>query len=146
MSSLNSGSSWTAKQNKIFEIALALFGKDTPDSWDNIARVVGSKTPEEVKRHCDLLLEDVKLNYRVRPKEGNIASYILGCLTPNDPCNIVPAVARGCPCRKGLEQSQRSCSACQSKLDESELSEDLEPDATEEKERVRRRMMIMRSQ
>ncbi|XP_050381284.1 protein RADIALIS-like 1 [Argentina anserina] len=60
-SSLSSGSSWTAKQNKTFEIALALFDKDTPDRWYDIARAVGNKTPEDVKRHYDLLVEDVKL-------------------------------------------------------------------------------------
>ncbi|KAL6132716.1 hypothetical protein ACLB2K_064955 [Fragaria x ananassa] len=80
MSSLTSVSSWTAKQNKTFEISLALFSKDTPDRWDNIARIVGNKTPEEVKRHYDLLLEDVKLiesgevpfpDYRTSSGSGN---------------------------------------------------------------------------
>ncbi|KAK9942488.1 hypothetical protein M0R45_008152 [Rubus argutus] len=60
MSSRNSGSSWTAKQNKAFEKALAVYDKDTPDRWYNVARAVGGKTPEEVKRHYDLLVEDVK--------------------------------------------------------------------------------------
>ncbi|XP_062005451.1 protein RADIALIS-like 2 [Rosa rugosa] len=61
MTSCNSGSSWTAKQNKAFEIALALYDKDTADRWYNVARAVGNKTPEEVKKHYDLLVEDVKL-------------------------------------------------------------------------------------
>lgn len=61
MSSRGSGSgSWTAKQNKDFERALAVYDKDTPDRWYNVAQAVGGKTAEEVKRHYELLLEDVK--------------------------------------------------------------------------------------
>ncbi|KAH7850364.1 hypothetical protein Vadar_031659 [Vaccinium darrowii] len=41
ISSRSSSSSWTAKQNKQFEEALAYFDKDTPDRWQNIARAVG---------------------------------------------------------------------------------------------------------
>ncbi|KAL5562990.1 hypothetical protein UlMin_032737 [Ulmus minor] len=55
-----SSSSWTAKQNKAFEKALALYDKDTPDRWYNVAKAVGGKTPEEVKRHYELLVQDVK--------------------------------------------------------------------------------------
>ncbi|GMH13445.1 hypothetical protein Nepgr_015286 [Nepenthes gracilis] len=53
-------SSWTAKQNKAFEKALAVYDKDTPDRWHNVAKAVAGKTEEEVKRHYDLLVEDVK--------------------------------------------------------------------------------------
>ncbi|KAF5468484.1 hypothetical protein F2P56_012632 [Juglans regia] len=57
----NSGSTWTAKQNKLFENALAMYGKDTgPDRWHNLARAVGGKTVEEVKRHYEVLVEDVR--------------------------------------------------------------------------------------
>ncbi|KAJ4963736.1 hypothetical protein NE237_023675 [Protea cynaroides] len=59
-SSRNSGSSWTPKQNKLFEKALALYDKDTPDRWQNVARAVGGKSPEEVKKHYEILLEDLK--------------------------------------------------------------------------------------
>ncbi|OAY22763.1 protein RADIALIS-like 3 [Manihot esculenta] len=55
-----SGSSWTPKQNKLFENALAIYDKDTPDRWHNLARAVGGKTVEEVKRHYELLVEDVR--------------------------------------------------------------------------------------
>ncbi|OAY50728.1 protein RADIALIS-like 3 isoform X2 [Manihot esculenta] len=54
-----SSSSWTPKQNKLFENALAIYDKDTPDFWPNLARAVGGKTIEEVKRHYELLVEDV---------------------------------------------------------------------------------------
>ncbi|KAK8622273.1 hypothetical protein V6N13_117196 [Hibiscus sabdariffa] len=54
-------SSWTAKQNKEFERALAVYDKDTPDRWYNVAKAVGAgKTAEEVKKHYELLLEDIK--------------------------------------------------------------------------------------
>ncbi|XP_015866028.1 protein RADIALIS-like 1 [Ziziphus jujuba] len=59
-SSMSSSSSWTAKQNKAFEKALAVFDKDTPDRWYNVAKAVGGKTAEEVKRHYELLVQDVK--------------------------------------------------------------------------------------
>ena len=53
-------SSWTTKQNKQFEKALAIYDKDTPDRWQNIARLVGGKSAEEVKRHYELLVEDLR--------------------------------------------------------------------------------------
>ncbi|GKV42827.1 hypothetical protein SLE2022_043730 [Rubroshorea leprosula] len=52
--------SWTPKQNKLFEKALALYDKDTPDRWQNVAKAVGGKTAEEVKRHYEILIEDLK--------------------------------------------------------------------------------------
>ncbi|KAJ4956343.1 hypothetical protein NE237_013126 [Protea cynaroides] len=52
-SSRSSGSSWTPKQNKLFEKALALYDKDTLDRWQNVARAIGGKSPEEVKRHYE---------------------------------------------------------------------------------------------
>lgn len=60
MSSQGSGSTWTPKQNKAFERALAIYDKDTPDRWHNVARAVGGKTAQEVKKHYEDLLEDIK--------------------------------------------------------------------------------------
>ncbi|KAL7231465.1 hypothetical protein ACSBR2_009670 [Camellia fascicularis] len=59
-SSCSSGSSWTPKQNKLFEKALAKYDKDTPDRWQNVARAVGGKSAEEVKRHYELLVQDLR--------------------------------------------------------------------------------------
>ncbi|KAK6946256.1 SANT/Myb domain [Dillenia turbinata] len=59
ISSRDSGN-WTAKQNKAFEKALAVYDKDTPDRWHNVAKAVGGKTAEEVKRHYEILVQDVK--------------------------------------------------------------------------------------
>lgn len=58
--SRSSGSTWTAKQNKLFERALAVYDKDTPDRWQNVARLVGGKSAEEVKRHYEQLIDDLK--------------------------------------------------------------------------------------
>lgn len=52
-------SSWTTKQNKQFEEALARYDKDTPDRWHNIARAVGGKSADEVRRHYEVLLKDI---------------------------------------------------------------------------------------
>ncbi|KAM3341801.1 protein RADIALIS-like 3 [Capsicum galapagoense] len=51
--------SWTARQNKKFEEALALYDRDTPDRWHNIARCVGGKSAAEVRRHYELLVTDI---------------------------------------------------------------------------------------
>lgn len=51
---------WTAKQNKLFEKALALYDKETPERWQNIAKAVGGKSADEVKRHYEILLEDLR--------------------------------------------------------------------------------------
>ncbi|GMJ05616.1 RADIALIS-LIKE SANT/MYB 3, RAD-like 6 [Hibiscus trionum] len=60
-SSSGGSSSWTPRQNKLFEIALAVYDKDTPDRWHNVAKAVGGKTAEEVKTHYDILVHDVNL-------------------------------------------------------------------------------------
>ncbi|KAI3460330.1 hypothetical protein Pfo_016993 [Paulownia fortunei] len=54
-----SASPWTPKQNKQFEEALAMYDKDTPDRWHNIARAVSGKTAEEVRRHYEDLEKDI---------------------------------------------------------------------------------------
>ncbi|KAG2331792.1 hypothetical protein Bca52824_002972 [Brassica carinata] len=59
MSSYGSGS-WTVKQNKAFERALATYDQDTPDRWYNVARAVGGTTPDEAKRQYDLLVQDIE--------------------------------------------------------------------------------------
>ncbi|KAA8528653.1 hypothetical protein F0562_036008 [Nyssa sinensis] len=58
-SSHSSSSSWTLEQNKQFEEALALYDRDTPDRWQNVARAVDGKSVEEVKRHYEILVRDI---------------------------------------------------------------------------------------
>lgn len=54
-----SSSSWTWKENKLFETALANIEEDRPDRWEAIARYVGNKSVDEVLLHYQTLLEDI---------------------------------------------------------------------------------------
>ncbi|CAM0901711.1 unnamed protein product [Alopecurus aequalis] len=62
-SGAGSGSGWTREQEKAFENALAtlaervLVGEDA--MWERIAAAVEGKSPDEVRRHYELLVEDV---------------------------------------------------------------------------------------
>lgn len=56
----DSVTTWTRKQNKQFENALALYDKDTADRWENVAKAVAGKSPEEVKRHYEILVMDLR--------------------------------------------------------------------------------------
>ncbi|KAL3639172.1 Protein RADIALIS-like 5 [Castilleja foliolosa] len=55
----SNSSNWTARENKLFEDALAVYDQDTPDRWHNVARAVGTKTAEEVKCHYQKLVDDI---------------------------------------------------------------------------------------
>ncbi|WOL04716.1 hypothetical protein Cni_G13438 [Canna indica] len=50
---------WTPDENKIFEVALANFGEDTPDRWDKVAACVPGKTAADVISHYLRLLADL---------------------------------------------------------------------------------------
>ncbi|XP_073311377.1 transcription factor DIVARICATA-like [Primulina huaijiensis] len=55
----NMGAKWTPAENKMFENALALFDKDTPDRWRNVAAMIPGKTVEDVMKQYRDLVEDV---------------------------------------------------------------------------------------
>ncbi|KAE9458588.1 hypothetical protein C3L33_09508, partial [Rhododendron williamsianum] len=83
MASNSISSSWTPRQNKKFEEALAFYDKETPDRWQNISRAVGGKSVEEVKRHYEILVKDITKiesdqvplpNYRSTGSNGRQAS------------------------------------------------------------------------
>ncbi|KAL5715266.1 Protein RADIALIS-like 5 [Ranunculus cassubicifolius] len=60
-SSSLSTSTWTVKQNKLFEQALVMYDQDTPDRWQHVARAVGGgKSAADVKKHYDILEEDIR--------------------------------------------------------------------------------------
>ncbi|KAF0923561.1 hypothetical protein E2562_006564 [Oryza meyeriana var. granulata] len=60
MPSSRGGGGWTQRQNKQFECALAVYDKETPDRWHNVARYMGgTKSADEVRRHFEQLVEDV---------------------------------------------------------------------------------------
>ncbi|ONH90904.1 hypothetical protein PRUPE_8G082600 [Prunus persica] len=57
MSSTGSSSFWTAKQNKDFENALAVFDKDTANRWNNVAKAVGEETERKSRSIMSFLLK-----------------------------------------------------------------------------------------
>ena len=53
---------WSWKENKLFELALALVDERHPERWEMVAAIVGGKkSAEEVQNHYVVLLEDLKL-------------------------------------------------------------------------------------
>lgn len=50
---------WSQEDNKMFENALALFDKDTPDRWYNVAAMIPGKTVSDVIKQYKELEEDV---------------------------------------------------------------------------------------
>ncbi|XP_027173467.1 transcription factor DIVARICATA-like [Coffea eugenioides] len=53
------GAKWTPEENKRFENALALFDKDTPDRWFNVATMIPGKTVSDVIKQYRELVDDV---------------------------------------------------------------------------------------
>ncbi|MCE3052167.1 hypothetical protein HAX54_051739 [Datura stramonium] len=64
---MGTNSTWSEQQNKSFENALAIYDRDTPERWRNLARAVGGKTEQEVKNHYEKLVEDIH-----RIESGNV--------------------------------------------------------------------------
>lgn len=60
-SSSSHESVWTKEQDKQFENALDIHDQDSPKRWENIAAMVPGKDASEVKRHFEILQEDVSL-------------------------------------------------------------------------------------
>ncbi|XP_058747597.1 transcription factor SRM1-like [Vicia villosa] len=61
MGELGGFGEWSKEQDMAFENALANYPEDAVDRWAKIAAVVAGKTSEEVKRHYEVLVEDVSL-------------------------------------------------------------------------------------
>ncbi|KAG8377000.1 hypothetical protein BUALT_Bualt09G0122700 [Buddleja alternifolia] len=55
----NKVTKWSHEENKRFENALALFDKDTPDRWENVAAMIPGKTVVDVIKQYKELVEDV---------------------------------------------------------------------------------------
>ena len=55
-------SEWSKKENKLFEEALAYYGEGAPDLFHKVSRAMGgTKTADEVRRHYEILEDDLKL-------------------------------------------------------------------------------------
>ncbi|KAG6494042.1 hypothetical protein ZIOFF_049060 [Zingiber officinale] len=53
---------WSKEENKRFELALARYGEGTPDRWARVTHAVGGgKSVDQVVRHYERLLDDIKL-------------------------------------------------------------------------------------
>ncbi|OIV97620.1 hypothetical protein TanjilG_12377 [Lupinus angustifolius] len=50
---------WTREENRRFEDALAVHGPNDQNRWQNVANAVGGKSVEEVKKHYEILKEDL---------------------------------------------------------------------------------------
>jgi len=55
------GTRWTPQENKLFENALAVFDKDTPDRWLKVAALIPGKTVGDVIKQYRELEEDVSV-------------------------------------------------------------------------------------
>ncbi|KAL6845335.1 hypothetical protein ACP4OV_024830 [Aristida adscensionis] len=59
---VSTDSTWSKRENKLFEEVLASYSEDTPDRWQKVSRAMGGiKTADEVRRHYELMDDDVKL-------------------------------------------------------------------------------------
>ncbi|XP_068646881.1 transcription factor DIVARICATA-like [Aristolochia californica] len=50
---------WSTRENKVFENALATYGEELPDQWERIFEQLLGKTPEQIKKHYESLVEDL---------------------------------------------------------------------------------------
>ena len=50
---------WTSAENKMFENALAVYDRDTPDRWHQVAAMIPGKTVRDVKKQYEELEADV---------------------------------------------------------------------------------------
>ncbi|ERN09692.1 hypothetical protein AMTR_s00029p00215750 [Amborella trichopoda] len=50
---------WTLEENKLFEKALALYDKETPDRWHMIAKIIPGKTISDLMGHYKQLVDDI---------------------------------------------------------------------------------------
>lgn len=53
-------SSWTREEDKLFENALVLFPEETPERWEKIASKVPGKSSDDVQKHYEDLVRDLR--------------------------------------------------------------------------------------
>ncbi|XP_057852884.1 transcription factor SRM1 [Cryptomeria japonica] len=76
----SSSEEWSSEQNKLFEHALAQFEQETPDRWERVAGSVPGKTAEDVRKHYELLVEDVDF---IEAGRVALPDYAEGSYTPD---------------------------------------------------------------
>lgn len=83
------GTRWTPEENKRFENALALFDKDTPERWYNVAAMIPGKTVSDVIRQYQELEEDVSdIEAGLIPIPGyNTSSFTLEWANSSETCD-----------------------------------------------------------
>lgn len=59
LTGVSSTSVWSREQDKQFEKALATHPENSSDRWEKISVDIPGKSPEEVKNHYELLIDDV---------------------------------------------------------------------------------------
>nr|AFK45730.1 unknown [Lotus japonicus] len=53
---------WSWKENKVFELALAMVDENHPQRWEVVAALLGGKkSAGEIQKHYVILLEDLEL-------------------------------------------------------------------------------------
>ncbi|XP_077216172.1 transcription factor DIVARICATA-like [Tasmannia lanceolata] len=55
----NKNANWTHEENKLFENALAVYDKDTPDRWQKVTEMIPGKSVMDVIKHYKNLEDDV---------------------------------------------------------------------------------------
>ncbi|KAL5102430.1 hypothetical protein RYX36_006757 [Vicia faba] len=55
----NRTTKWSHEENKLFENALAVYDRDTPDRWHKVAEMIPGKTADDVMRQYKELEDDV---------------------------------------------------------------------------------------
>ncbi|KAK7278123.1 hypothetical protein RJT34_23148 [Clitoria ternatea] len=79
---------WSWKENKLFELALAVVDENNPERWEVVAAMVGGeKSAEDAQEHYVFLLEDLELI------ESGKLDHKLG---EAQPCNILDPIESLC--------------------------------------------------
>lgn len=80
------GTKWTPRENKLFENALAIYDKETPDRWQKVANMIPGKTAVDVFNQYNELVSDVcDIEEGRIPIPGyNTSSFTLECANEHD--------------------------------------------------------------
>jgi hypothetical protein len=57
--SWNHSGAWTRQEDLVFENALAIHEEEAPNRWENVAALIPGKDVAAVKRHYEILREDI---------------------------------------------------------------------------------------